>query len=202
MFHRGHHSIILPLYCGISEANQLMNLTAIRAFFYHQKYIRTVIFISLFFAACGYRFAGSGNLPEGVQTIAVEIFKNRTTETGLENIITNDLIYEFTRKGRSVKRNSREADAVLTGVIQSERITTISRRAQLSPLARRIRIVVNLKLTGSDGEVKWSASNISEVEEYDVSTDRGATEINKRRALETLSKRLAEKVHSRLTDNF
>lgn len=179
-----------------------MNLTAIRAFFYHQKYIRTVIFISLFFAACGYRFAGSGNLPEGVQTIAVEIFKNRTTETGLENIITNDLIYEFTRKGRSVKRNSREADAVLTGVIQSERITTISRRAQLSPLARRIRIVVNLKLTGSDGEVKWSASNISEVEEYDVSTDRGATEINKRRALETLSKRLAEKVHSRLTDNF
>ena len=179
-----------------------MNFTAIRDFFYHRKYIWAVIFIPLFFSACGYRFAGSGNLPEGIQTIAIEIFENRTPETGLENTITNALIYEFTRKGRSVQKNSKEADAILTGVIESERITTISRQAQQSPLARRVEIIVNLKLTGSGGGVKWSASGVSEFEEYDVATDKQATETNKRQAIETLSKKLAEKVHNRLTDDF
>jgi len=179
-----------------------MNFSTIKTFFYRQKFIWRVIIIVLFFSACGYRFAGSGKLPGGIQTIAIDIFKNRTTETGLENTITNDLIYEFTRKGRSVQKNSKKADAVLTGVIVSERITTISRQAQQSPLARRVEITVNLKLTGSDGGVKWSASNVSAFEDYDVAADRQVTDINKRKAIENLSKKLSEKVYSRLTDNF
>ena len=179
-----------------------MKITAIRAFFYYQKYIWAVIVLSLFFSACGYRFTGSGNLPEGIQTVAIEILENRTSETGLENIITNDLIFEFVRKGRNVEKNSEKADGVLTGVIESQRITTISRQAQQSALARRVEIVVNLKLTGSDGEIKWSAPGVSEFEEYDVATDKVTTETNKRQAIGSLSKKLAEKVYNRLTDDF
>ena len=179
-----------------------MNVTSIKAFFSHQKSVWPVIVILLFFSACGYRFSGSGNLPGGIQTVAIEIFENRTTETGLENIITNDLIYEFSRKGRRVQKDSKKADAVLTGVIESERITTISRRAQQSAIARRVTIVVSLKLTGSDGGVKWSASDVSEFQDYNVTTDKQANEISKRRAIEDLSKKLAEKVYNRLTDNF
>jgi outer membrane lipopolysaccharide assembly protein LptE/RlpB len=179
-----------------------MNLKAMTTFFYRQKYIWPIIVILLFFSACGYRFAGSGNLPGGIQTVAIEIFENRTTETGLENIITNDLIYEFTRKGRRVQKDSKKAEAVLTGVIGSERITTISRQAQQSALARRVTIVVSLKLTGSDGGVKWSASGISEFQDYNVTSDKQANEISKRQAIENLSKKLAEKVYNRLTDDF
>jgi len=179
-----------------------MNFSTIKTFFYRQKFIWPVIIVALFFSACGYRFAGSGNLPEGIQTIAIDIFENRTTETGLENTITNDLIYEFTRKGRSVQKNSKKADAILTGVIESERISTISRQSQQSALARRVEITVNLKLTGSDGRVKWSASNVSASEDYDVATDRQVTDINKRKAIENLSKKLAERVYNRLTEDF
>ena len=179
-----------------------MNVTSIKAFFSHQKSVWPVIVILLFFSACGYRFSGSGNLPGGIQTVAIEIFENRTTETGLENIITNDLIYEFSRKGRRVEKDSKKAEAVLTGVIESERIATISRRAQQSALARRVTIVVSLKLTGSDGGVKWSASGVSSFQDYNVTTDKQANEISKRRAIEDLSKKLAEKVYNRLTDNF
>jgi outer membrane lipopolysaccharide assembly protein LptE/RlpB len=179
-----------------------MNLKAMTTFFYRQKYIWPIIVILLFFSACGYRFAGSGNLPGGIQTVAIEIFENRTTETGLENIITNDLIYEFTRKGRRVQKDSKKAEAVLTGVIGSERITTISRQAQQSALARRVTIAVSLKLTGSDGGVKWSASGISEFQDYNVTSDKQANEISKRQAIENLSKKLAEKVYNRLTDDF
>jgi hypothetical protein len=179
-----------------------MNFTYRTTLFYHQKYIWAVIIIPLFFWACGYRFAGSGNLPGGIQTVAIEMFENRTPVTGLENTVTNDLIFEFTRKGRPVQKNSKEADAVLTGVIVSERIMTISRQAQQSPLARRVTITVNLKLTGSDGEVKWSVPNVTEFEEYNVATGKETTEANKRQAIKNLSKKLAEKVFNRLTDDF
>jgi outer membrane lipopolysaccharide assembly protein LptE/RlpB len=179
-----------------------MNFSTIKIFFYRQKFIWPVIIIALFFSACGYRFAGSGNLPGGIQTIAIDIFKNRTTETGLENTITNDLIYEFTRKGRSVQKNSTKADAILTGVIESERISTISRQSQQSALARRVEITVSLKLTGSDGGVKWSKSGVSAFEDYDVTADRQTNDISKRQAINNLSKKLAERVYNRLTEDF
>ena len=179
-----------------------MKISAVSALVYSQKYVWVGIIIAIFLTGCGYRFAGGGSLPAGIQTIAVNILKNRTSETGLENIVTNDLIYEFIRKGKTVEKNSKKADAVLSGTIESSHITTISRQSQQSPLERQIEITVNLKLTGSDARVIWSASRISDYEAYKVASNKQATDMNKRRAIETLSKRLAEKIHNRLTENF
>jgi outer membrane lipopolysaccharide assembly protein LptE/RlpB len=179
-----------------------MKISALSALVYCQKYVWTGIFITIFLTACGYHFAGSGNLPAGVETIAVNILKNRTSETGLENVITNDLINEFIRKGRTVEKNSKKADAVLSGVIESSRITTISRKEQQSAIARQIQITVNLKLTRSDNRVIWSASGISDYEAYNVGQNKQDADIHKQRAIETLSERLSEKVYNRLTENF
>ena len=179
-----------------------MKISAIRTLVYRQKFVWPGIFIAIFLTTCGYRFAGGGELPGGVKTIAIDMLQNRTTETGLENIVTNDLIYEFIRKGRTVEKNLKKADAVLSGVIASSRITTISRQAQQSALERQITITVNLKLTRSDGSVIWSVSGISDYEAYNVSADKQVTEMNKRQAIETLSKRLAEKIQNRMTENF
>ena len=134
--------------------------------------------------------------------MAVKIFENRTTETGLEYTITNDLIFEFTRNGRSVSKSSEKSDAVLTGVIASERIITISRRQQQSPLERRVYLTFDLKLTRADDRVIWSVANVSDFEAYDVGSDKSVTDSNKRRAIETLSKRFAEKMYNRLTEDF
>jgi hypothetical protein len=57
-------------------------------------------------------------------------------------------------------------------------------------------------LTRSDGRVIRSIPGISDYEAYNVAADKQATEMNKRRAIETLSKRLAEKIHNRLTEDF
>ncbi len=40
----------------------------------------------LFLAACGYHFSGGGQLPGDISTISVEVFENRTIETGLERV--------------------------------------------------------------------------------------------------------------------
>ena len=170
--------------------------------FIKEKYAWTIIFMLLIFSACGYRFAGSGSLPSGITSISVKMFKNRTAETGVENIITNDLIYEFIRHGQAVLTGKDKADAVLTGVIVSISSKTISHKGEYTSNERRVELKVDLQLTDKSGGVIWSAKDISDNEAYKVSSTKQITELNKRVAIKRLSKRLAENIYNRLTADF
>lgn len=158
-----------------------------------------IFFLCVVCMGCGYGFSGGGSLPKGIKTICVTILKNNTAETGIENVITNDLIYEFTKNNKTISAIKINADAVLSGVIESMRIETISHKGTHISLERRVKISLSLNLTDSDGSVIWMAKNISENEAYNVESDKHATEQNRRIAISVLSKRLAEKVYSRLT---
>jgi outer membrane lipopolysaccharide assembly protein LptE/RlpB len=161
-----------------------------------------LIFCCLAVAACGYRFTGGGDLPEGIRQISVTVLENRTGETGLENVLTNDLIYEFTRSGKATVTDREGADAVLSGVIQSVREDTVSRKGEQTALERRVTISVDLRLVDPGGEVLWAVKGLSANETYDVESDKLATEDNKQAALDTLSTRFAEKAFSSMTDDF
>ncbi len=154
------------------------------------------------FSSCGYGFVGSGSFPADVKSVCIAILENRTSETGVENILTNDLIYEVTRANKVTLASRDKADALLSGVIKSMNIETISRTGTHSPLERRVRVAVDLKLTSPDGRVIWSARDISANEAYDVMPDKLATEQNKRDAISVLSKRLAESVYNRMVADF
>ena len=156
----------------------------------------------IFCLGCGYRFTGSGNFPAGVKTVFITILKNHTSETGVENVFTNDLIYEFTRNRKGALDGMDKADAILLGVIESMSIETISRKGISTPLERRVAVAVSLKLKDRKGKVIWSVESISAKEVYNVASDKIATEKNRRDAISALSKRVAEKVYNRLTDNF
>ncbi len=156
----------------------------------------------IIFSSCGYSFRGSGNFPEGIKSLFIKILKNRTSETGAENIFTNDLIYEVTSHGNVVLAGEGSADGILSGVIKSMRIDAISHRDTYSSLERRVIISIDLKLTDQTGRVIWSAKDISANKDYIVSSDKQITEKHRREAIITLSKKLAEKVYNRLTDNF
>ena len=161
-----------------------------------------VCFLLVVFSSCGYSFRGGGNLPEDIKSLSIKILENRTSETGVENIFTNDLIYEITTHGKVMLTNESSADAILSGVIKSMRIDIISRSDSYSSLERRVTVTLSLKLKDPTGKVIWSARDITENEEYNVSSDKQTTEKNRREAITTLSKRLAEKVYNRLTDDF
>ncbi|MBW2001056.1 MAG: LptE family protein [Deltaproteobacteria bacterium] len=134
-----------------------------------------IIFLFLMIvSACGYKFTGGGSFPAGIKSICVVTLENRTSETGAENIFTNDLIYEVTRDNKAVLTTKDKADALLSGIIQSMNIETISRKAAYSSLSleRRVTITVDVKLTNPDGRVVWSANNVSANEAYDVMPDK------------------------------
>ncbi len=154
----------------------------------------------VFLSACGYRFAGGGSLPSGIKTVCVTILVNRTSETGVENTFTNDLIYEFARHGKIASID--KADALLSGVVKSMSIETISHSGAHTSLERRVKFTLDLKLTDNHGKIIWSKS-VSGNEAYDVVSDNKlTTEQNRRSAISTLSERLAEKVYNRLTEDF
>jgi len=161
-----------------------------------------IFLLCISLSSCGYRFAGSGSFPAGIKSVCIPILKNLTSEAGIENTITNDLIYEVTRRDIAVLSNKDEADSILSGVIKSMTIETISRIDPQTSSERRVTVTVNLKLTSHSGKIVRSIKGLSDYEEYDVVTDKLETEQNRRDAISNLSKRLAEKVYARITEDF
>ena len=165
--------------------------------------VATISLMCLVIAACGYRFSGAGTLPKGVKRIFVNLFENRTAEVGLENRITNDVISEFVIKRKDTLVTQSEADAILKGTIVSLRKDAISRTGAGEVQERRVEVVVNVSLVDPSGKTIWSAQGVSAAEAYAAGGIEDSTSGSGRSgALTDLSKRIAEKIYNRLTEDF
>ena len=155
-------------------------------------------------SGCGYQFSGSGAFPGGVNSIFIEVLENRTSKSGVERIVTNQLIFEFSRqRERSLVSNLEEADAVLKGSINSLRTQTISRVDTGVASEREVVMMVDLRMIKKDGgAVIWAANGLSDREAYDVNNSKIETDRNEELAIGRLSERLSERIFNRLTDDF
>lgn len=156
----------------------------------------------LIFSACGYRFVGGGSFPAGIRAVFVEVFQNRTAESGIENTFTNDLIYEISRNTDTYLTGKENADGILSGTITNLTTETISVRGQNIAAERRLKVRVDLKLTDSTGKVVWSANGVPASETYPVGDTKQRTFDNAQAAILVLSKRFAEEVYTQLTSDF
>ena len=171
--------------------------------FFKIRNIGLILLCPVIFCACGYRFAGSGGYPEGVERIFIEVFENRTTKTGLERIVTNQIIFEFTRQRESsLVGIPDDADAILKGVLTGISTRTISRVGTEVANQREVIITCSLRLTKQTGEVIWAANGISDREAYDVTENKLETDRNENLAIARLSERMSERIFSGLTDDF
>jgi len=163
--------------------------------------VTMVVLVAL--SGCGYHFKGVGlTAPEGVRTIAITLFENRTSESGIETVFASDLAYEFTRSKVLRVVDKEMADAILSGKVASMALYTISHTASYMSDERRVTITLDLSLRRPDGEIIWSDSALSGREAFKVSSDKLETERNRKVAIEAVSKRLAEKIHSRILQGF
>ena len=154
------------------------------------------------FIACGYKFAGTGTFPGGVRSIYITIFENRTRETGIEKIFTDDLIDEFIRKSEDILAGHREnAEAILSGVVSGMGIETVFHTGTDTSDEREVTIGVSIKLKNLHKKILW-ANVITESQTYPVGLTKTETEQNLRDAIILLSERLAEKAFNRLTSDF
>ena len=151
---------------------------------------------------CSYRFSGSGSLPSGITRIYISVIENRTSVAGIEKYITDGLINEFIQRRKDVLSRQEEAEGILTGSIEYIRDTAIAHSSQSISTQRRSVLGVDLKLVDQKGKIIWALKGINANETYKVNADKTLTDQNKEAAIQILSKRLAEKIYNRLTDDF
>lgn len=167
------------------------------------KMIAAFFLCALMTYACGYRFAGSGELPDNIERIFIEVFENSTSKAGIERVVTNQLVFEFTRqRKRSLASDAANADATLKGVIKKIRTRTISRVGTGVAREREVIMTIDLRLINQSGDVIWTAKALSDRQAYDVSDSKLENDRNESLAIALLSERISERIFSRLTDNF
>ncbi len=172
---------------------------------YKQRIILGLLAICMVLpGACGYQFAGQGQFPKGVQKIFIETFENKTSKSGIERVVTNQIIFEFTRqREKSLASSVETADAVLRGVIKRIRTQTLSRVGTEVASEREVIMTIDLKLVSQGrGEIIWAARGITDRQPFDVTDDKVETDRNESIALARLSERMSERVFSRLTNDF
>jgi len=151
--------------------------------------------------SCSYRFSGSGSgsLPSGITRIYVSVIENKTSEAGIEKYITDGLIDEFIQRRKEVLSRQEEAEGILSGSIDSISVSGIAHSTQSTTTQSRVVLSMSLKLVDQKGKIIWAAYGINANQAYNVTSDQTQ---NKKNAIQILSKRLAEKVYNRLTDDF
>ena len=156
----------------------------------------------VFFASCGYQFEGGGYINKDVSSVAVRALKNKSSETRAGISFTNALIQEIIQKTDTKVVEESRASAFLEGTIKKITFATLSRSTTESVLERRIFATMDLKLINREGEVIWSASDFTSYEDYTVSQDNITDEGNKKVAVDKIAIRSAEKLISKLMNNF
>ena len=154
-------------------------------------------------AACGYRLAGSGDMPGGIGSVCIHVFENHTSQPDAGSIFSNSLVYEFTRRGGVVLADDAAADARLTGTVVSISTDTVTHRDRYASAEMRVRAVLDVQLVSRNGEVLWSAGGVAGKETYEVAGNTAyMTEENKKAAIMRLSEKMAETLYNRLTADF
>lgn len=153
-------------------------------------------------AGCGYRLAGGGYLNEGVTRVAVAVFENKSAESRAGVSFTNELIREITEKSDTQVVDASGATRVIEGTITSITFSTLSRASTETVTERRVTAVVDVKLTGPDGDILWSVKGFSANESYTVAADTVNDEANKREAVDKIAERMAERLVSQMMSNF
>ncbi len=153
-------------------------------------------------ASCGYKFAGGGLLPGNTKRVAVKMFENNTSESGVENIFVSALSAELMKKSDSEVVNIEDSDAYFKGIVKSISISTLTRTAADAVIERKITAVIDLKMVDGEGNILWSIKDFKGREEYQVTTENLTDMASRTEGLTKIAERIAEKVVSRMLDDF
>ena len=167
------------------------------------KNLNLFLMIFLFIlVSCGYKFEGGGYIQDDISHIAVEMMDNRSSETRAGIVLTNAIIKEITGKTNTKIAGDSKAVAVLKGRINSITFATLSRATTESVIERKVTANVDIQLVNNSGKIIWAVKNFVLYEDYKVSDNTIADEINKADAVDRISIRTAEKIVSKMMNNF
>jgi outer membrane lipopolysaccharide assembly protein LptE/RlpB len=160
---------------------------------------------ALLAGSCGYKVSGRyTGLPEGIQTIAVPVFDNRTPKFELEQILTAAVKRELAeRSNRQVISDKETADAVLTGTILSYSITPIGIKSENVGTSFSVMIVVDVSFyERKTGKVLYANPSFVIREEYTLSNQTKDFYLEEGPAIERASRSFAASLVPTILESF
>jgi hypothetical protein len=155
---------------------------------------------------CGYRFSPGGeHIDEGIRTVYVDTFANRTSEANVENVFRNSFIDQFRKSSRfRVTGTREEADAIVRGSINGLSSSHLSYTS--ADVAREDRVTAVMELVFEERvsrKIIWSNQAFSWYGDYRVdSANPMNTETNKGNALSKLADDLADRAFRLMMSGF
>ena len=129
---------------------------------YARFMIRMVIIVACIvpFTSCGYRFSGGERLPQGIESLYIQLLDNKTTEPGIDVVMTSELKNEFIQKYQGALVDREVAEAILSGAVVGIQTETVARRGALTALERGVSMTIDLTLKTFGNERIWFAKGI------------------------------------------
>jgi outer membrane lipopolysaccharide assembly protein LptE/RlpB len=156
---------------------------------------------ALALGACGYSFRGT--LPSHVNTVAVPMFQNRTSQPGVEAIITRAIAQAFVTNGRLRVVRTADADAILDGEVTSYAVAPIAFDQTLNIQQYRLVVVLNLKMRDvRRNEMLFQQNGVTEQADFRVAGPVSATIAVEESALTQAATEIARSIVSLAIDRF
>lgn len=126
-----------------------------------------LLLLAVLLGGCGYTVHGT--LPSHINTVAVPIFRNRTSEPAIESLITRAVVEAFSTNGRLKVVGSGQADAILDGEITSYNVSSIAFDRDANVRQYRLLVTVNLRMRDvRRNTVLFQQSGVSEQADFRV----------------------------------
>lgn len=167
--------------------------------------ILVTVLIVLLAGSCGYKVSGRYNgLPEGIRTIAVPVFDNRTPKFELEQVLTEAIKRELAeRSNREVVSDKETADAVLTGTILSYSTTPIGIKSENVGSSFSVMMVVDVSFyERKTGKVLYANPQFVIREEYTLSNQTKDFFLEEGPAIERASRSFAASLVPTILESF
>ena len=152
-------------------------------------------------AGCGYSLRG--NLPGHIKTVAVPVFRNRTSVPGVENFLTGAVVAAFSTNGRLRVVRPEQADSILEGEVVGYQLQSIA--YDPSANVQQYRLVVTLNLRFRDvrrDAVLFEQQNLQEWSDFRTLGAVAQTISREETALRTAATEIARAVVALAIDRF
>jgi outer membrane lipopolysaccharide assembly protein LptE/RlpB len=156
---------------------------------------------ALALGGCGYSLRGT--LPSHIHTVAVPIFLNRTSQPGVEAILTRAIAQALATNGRLRVVRPEEADAILNGEVITYSVAPIAFDQSLNIQEYRLVVVLNLRMRDvRKNTVLFQQNGVAEQADFRVAGPVSATIAVEETALTFAAGEIARSIVSLAIDPF
>jgi hypothetical protein len=157
--------------------------------------------VLLALGGCGYSLRGT--LPGHLQTVAVPVFANRTSQPAVEQFLTRAVVEAFSTNGRLRVVRPEVADSVLEGIVTGYDLQSIAFDAAAN--VRQYRLVVTLDLRYRDlkqDRVVFDRRGVQERADFRVPASVSETIAREETALRTAAVDIARAIVAFTVERF